>query len=144
VAVAAALISLAPAPAPAAGSQPGKCTKLAAKPVATKITGTLTGCSPLAATGGSGAVTFVSTASGALRITIKWAAGKGTTKANVKFANQSTPGKCGSATRVKISGKVTGGSGVVTKTVKKGQPVTGSACYGRAAVKLEPGTALKF
>jgi hypothetical protein len=130
--------------APAAGNQPGKCTKLSAKAVGTTISGTLSNCSPVAPTGGSGQATFVNLSTGALRVTIKWAAG-GATKATAKFSNQADPGKCGGATRVKIAGKVTGGSGAAAKTFKKGQPLTGSVCKtGATGFKLEPGSALKF
>jgi hypothetical protein len=152
VAAAASLLAVPLAmPATAALPQPGKCTKLATKTVAGKITATLTSCTPVAATGGKGTGTFTSAPpgapSGTLNITIKWAASKGTTKANIKFANQTTRGKCAAgATRIKITGKVTGGTGVAFKTIKKGQPVTGSVCSGPApkGITLEPGTALKF
>jgi hypothetical protein len=150
VAAAASLLAVPLAtPATAALPQPGKCTKLATKTVAGKITATVSTCTPVAATGGKGTGTFTSTGapSGTLNITIKWAASKGTTKANIKFANQATRGKCAvGATRIKITGKVTGGTGVAFKTIKKGQPVTGSVCSGPApkGITLEPGTALKF
>ena len=150
VAAAASLLAVPLAmPATAALPQPGKCTKLATKTVAGKITATVSTCTPVAATGGKGTGTFTSTGapSGTLNITIKWAASKGTTKANIKFANQATRGKCAAgATRIKITGKVTGGTGVAFKTIKKGQPVTGSVCSNPApkGITLEPGTALKF
>jgi hypothetical protein len=140
---AAVLALVLPAPARAAGNQPGRCTKLAAKPSGTTIQGTLTGCAPIPATGGKGAVTIKSNGATGT-VTIKWAAGTGTTRAKVTFANQSSPGKCGGATRVKITGKVTGGAGIALKAFKKGQPVTASACVGPTAVKLEPGTVVRF
>ena len=136
------------APASAAVPPPGKCTKLATKTVGTKINATLSSCTPVAATGGSGTGTFTSTGapSGTPNITLKWAAAKGTTKANVKFATQATKGKCpaGTTSRIKINGKVTGGTGVAFKTIKTGQPVTGSVCSGPKGFTLEPGTALTF
>src|SRR6478672_7991742 len=59
VAAAASLLAVPLAmPATAALPQPGKCTKLATKTVAGKITATLTSCTPLAATGGKGTGTF--------------------------------------------------------------------------------------
>ena len=136
-------------PGSAALPQPGKCTKLTTKTVGTTLTANLSTCTPVAATGGKGSGTFKSSSgtSGSLNITIKWAAGKGTTKASIHFANQTTRGKCAAgATRIKITGKVTGGTGVAFKTIKKGQPVTGSVCSGPApkGITLEPGTALKF
>jgi len=136
------------APASAAVPPPGKCTKLVTKTVGSKINATLSNCTPVAATGGSGTGAFTSTGapSGTLNITLKWAASKGTTKANVKFATQTSKGKCpaGTTSRIKINGKVTSGTGVAVKTIKIGQPVTGSVCSGAKGFTLEPGTALTF
>jgi len=135
-------------PASAALPQPGKCTKLTTKTVNKQITATLTGCTPLAATGGKGGGAFTSTGApaGTLNITIKWAATKGTTKVNLKFANQPTRGKCAvGATRVKLSGQVTGSTGTALKTFKKGQPITGSVCnHPTKGYSIEAGSALKF
>jgi hypothetical protein len=132
---------------PASAAQPGKCTKLATKTVGKNISATLTSCTPAAATGGKGSGTFTSkknAPSGTLNITIKWAANKGTTKGTIHFANQKTRGKCKvGATRIKITGKVTGGSGTALKTIKVNQPITGSVCSAKT-ITLEPGTALKF
>ena len=131
-----------------AATQPGRCTKLVTKTSGTKITATLSKCTPTGATGGSGTGTFTSSGapSGTLNITIKWAAGKGTTKANLKFATQAAKGKCpaGTTSRFKITGQVLGGTGVAVKTIKKGQPLSGSVCVGPKGYTLEPGTALKF
>ena len=136
-------------PASTAVAPKGKCTKLTTKTVGTKIKATLSKCKPLGATGGKGGGTFVDSGkpNGSLNITIKWAAKKGTTKANIKFATQKTLGKCKKATgttRIKITGKVTGGSGKALKTIKKGQKVTGSVCAATKGITLEPGTTLKF
>jgi hypothetical protein len=131
-----------------AATQPGKCTKLTTKTVGSKINATLAGCTPTAAVGGTGTGTFTSSGapSGTLNITIKWSAGKGTTKANVKFATQGTKGKCAknATSRFKITGSVTGGTGTAVKTIKKGQPLNGSVCVSSKGYSLEPGTALKF
>jgi hypothetical protein len=141
-------IGMVATPASAAVPQPGKCTKLVTKTVGTKITATLSNCSPVAATGGKGTGAFTSTGApaGTLNITIKWAAGKGTTKTNIKFANQASRGKCAAgATRVKVTGKVTGGTGAALKTFKVNQPVSGSVCnHPTKGITLEPGSALKF
>jgi len=149
VAAAASLLAVPLAtPATAVLTQPGKCTKLATKTVGTKITATVSSCTPLPATGGKGTGTFTTTGapSGTLNITIKWALSKGTTKANIKFANTATKGKCpaGTTARTKITGKVTGGTGVAFKTFKVGQPVTAFVCQRPSGITLEPGTALKF
>jgi len=135
-------------PASAAVTQPGKCTKLTTKTVGKTITATVSNCTPLAATGGKGIGTFNSTGapSGTTNINIKWAASKGVTKTNIKFVTQTSKGKCaaGTASRLKITGKVTGGSGAALKTFKVNQPVNGSICVSAKGYTLEPGTALKF
>ena len=84
--------------------------------------------------------------SGTLNITVKWAGGKGTTKVNLQFANQKALGKCAAgSTRVKVTGKVTGGSGAALKTFKAKQPLTGSVCnHPTKGFSIEPGSALKF
>jgi hypothetical protein len=135
-------------PASAAVAQPGKCTKLTTKTVGKTTTATLSNCTPLAATGGKGTGSFSTTGapSGTLNIAIKWAGGKGTTKTNIKFANQASKGKCAAGSvRVKVTGKVTGATGAAAKTFKVGQPVNGSVCnHPTKGFSLEPGTALKF
>jgi hypothetical protein len=136
-------------PASAAVAPPGKCTKLATKTVGKKLTATLSNCTPVAATGGKGGGTFASTPgakSGTLNITITWALKKGTTKGTVKFGTVKTLGKCpkGTATRVALTGKVTGGTGIAFNTIKTGQAITGSVCVGKTVDTLEPTTALKF
>ena len=146
---AASLLPIGVLAAPAgAATAPGKCTKLVTKTSGAKINATLSKCTPAAVTGGTGTGTFTSTGapSGTLNISIKWAAGKGTTKANLKFATQPSKGKCpaGTTARYKITGQVTGGAGVAFKTIKKGQPVTGSVCVGAKGYTLEPGSVLKF
>jgi hypothetical protein len=143
-------VPLATSVSAAAPKPKGKCTKLTTKTVGTNIKATLSKCTPAAATGGKGGGTFKSAPEGAsagtLVITIKWANKKGTTKATIKFANQLTPGKCAAgSTRIKITGKVTGGSGTAAKTIKKNEPVSGSVCnHPTKGITLEPGTALKF
>jgi hypothetical protein len=138
-----------PLAVPAGAVQSAKCTKLATKTVAGNITATVSQCTPLAATGGKGSGTFKSqtgATAGTLGITIKWANNKGTTKGTIKFATQATKGKCAvGSTRIKITGKVTGGTGTAAKTIKKNEPITGSVCsHPTKGITLEPGTALKF
>jgi hypothetical protein len=147
VAASASLLAVPLAMPASATAPPGKCTKLATKTVSGTLTATLSNCTPLAATGGKGSGTFKSTTgtSGSLNITIKWASSKGTTKGNIKFANQATRGKCAAgATRIKITGKVTGGTGTAVKTIKVGQPINGSVCSAKSGITLEPGTSLTF
>ena len=146
LAVAATASAIGPA---GAVTQPGKCTKLTTKSgSAGNIVATVSGCTPLAATGGKGSGTFkAGQTSGTLNATLKWANNKGTTSAKVKLAPQATPGKCPPGTsRIKVTGSVTGGTGAAGRTFKKGQPVTGSVCANAktGGASLEPGTALKF
>ena len=134
-------------PASSAVNPPGACKKLTTKTVGTKLAATLSQCTPVAATGGTGGGTFTTSGTtGTLNITIKWAPGKGTTKANIKFAPAKGLGKCvkGSTSRVSIKGKVTGGTGTAFKTIKTGQAVSGSVCLGPKSYSLEVGTTLKF
>ena len=135
-------------PASAAAVPPGQCKKLATKTVGSKLTATLSTCTPAAATGGTGGGTFSTSGAttGTLNITIKWAGTHGTTKGNVKFGPAKGLGKCpaGTTSRVALTGKVTGGTGTAFKTFKTGQVITGSVCVGAKTDSLEPGTALKF
>jgi hypothetical protein len=150
VAASASLLALPLAVPASAVSQPGACKKLTEKTVGGKITATVSQCTPLKATGGSGhgpVTTKKGQTAGTVNVTFTWATHHGTTKATAKFAPNPTPGKCpaGSA-RIKITGKITGGTGTVVKTIKAGQPVTGSVCANAktGAVQIEPGTTLKF
>ena len=134
-----------PASAAAAG---GKCTKLSTKTVGKNLTATLSNCTPTAATGGSGGGTFKSNPakSGTLIITITWKK-TGTTKATVKFATQTSLGKCATGkgnARIKLTGTISGGTGAAVNTIKKGQAITGSVCTATKGDTLEPGTALTF
>ena len=137
--------------APAGAAAPkshGACRSITTKTVGSSIVATLKNCTPVAATGGSGSGTFkAGQTSGKLSASLKWSKGKGTTKGTVTLAPQATGGKCPvGSTRIKITGKVTGGTGVAGKTFKKGEPVTGSVCTNAATGKtsLAPGTSLKF
>jgi hypothetical protein len=136
-------------PASAVAAPPGKCTKLVTKTVGKKLTATLSGCTPVAATGGKGGGTFATTPNakaGTLNITITWATKHGTTKGTVKFATAKTKGKCPktASSRITLTGKVTGGTGTALKTIKKNQVISGAVCVGKTSETLEPGTALKF
>jgi hypothetical protein len=149
VAATASLLALPLATSASAVTQPGACKTLKTKSGSGgSIVATVSRCTPLAATGGSGTGTFkAGQVSGKLNATIKWAKGKGTTKATVSLAPQATKGKCpAGTTRIKVTGKVTGGTGAAAKTFKKGQPATASICANAktGSASLEPGTSLKF
>jgi len=150
IAAASASLLVVPLAMPASAvSQPGKCTKLVTKTVKTKLTATLSTCTPAAATGGSGSGSFNSTGAktGTINIVITWATKHGTTKGNIKFGPAKGLGNCPKVkgeSRDTITGKVTGGTGTAFKTFKTGQAINGSVCLGTKGDTLEPGTALKF
>ena len=151
VAILAASASLLAVPlaVPASAAGVPQCTKLKTKTVNNVVNVTLSSCTPTTATGGSGTGTFKSNPnkSGTFVLSMKWAGGKGTTKASVTFKPAATKGKCGAATtgRVTLGGSVTSGTGVAFKTIKKGQKISGNV-YSSAknGFTVEPGTALKF
>jgi hypothetical protein len=135
-------------PASAAAAVP-QCKKLTTKTVKTTVNVTLTTCTPTTATGGKGTGTFKSNPnkSGTFLLAIKWAGGKGTTKATVTFKGATTKGKCPktSTGRVTLGGSVTGGSGAAVKTIKPKQKIVGSVCSSaKSGYTVEPGTTLKF
>src|SRR5690349_996551 len=129
--------------------QPGSCSKITTKKVGTKINITVSGCKPLAATGGSGKGTTSAGSgklSGSTINTITWATKHGTSKMAIKFS-QTTQGKCKAGTvRLKITGKVVSSTGAASKVIKPNQPVTAFVCVNTttAASSLEPGTLEKF
>ena len=131
--------------APAGAATGPQCAALSSKTVAKNTVITLSKCTPATATGGTGGGTFASTTSksGALNVTITWAAGHGTTKGSIKFASAKGFGKCpkGTVTRFAITGSVTGGTGTAVKTIKAGQKITASVCLGKT-LTLESGTVL--
>jgi hypothetical protein len=154
IAAASASLLAVPLAMPASAATGAQCKKLSEKTVGSKITFSVSQCTPLTATGGSGSGPVSGTkpgqTKGSVNVTVTWAKFKGkatgTTKANVNFAPTS-PGKCPLlTTRLKITGKVTGGSGTALKYIKKGQAVSGSVCLNAktGGVSLEPGTNVKF
>ena len=150
--IAAASVSLVAVPLamPASAATGAQCKKLTEKTVKSTITFTVAQCTPVAATGGSGSGPVSGTkpgqTKGSVNVKVTWANHKGTTTANVSFGPAVGPGKCpAGTTRLKITGKVTGGSGTAVKTIKKGQPVSGSVCLAKSgSASLEPGTVVKF
>jgi hypothetical protein len=147
-AVTASMIAMPLAMPASAVTQPGKCTKLSTKTSGSTVIFTVSKCTPLSATGGSGkGPAKAGQTSGTLTAKITWANKKGTTSAKVKLNPQTNRGKCpAGSSRIKITGSVLGGTGAAGRVFKKGQPVTGSVCTNAAtgATSLEPGTALKF
>jgi uncharacterized protein YkwD len=148
VAIAAGPLLLTPFPSPASAATAAQCTKLAAPPpiavagVRTR-TATLTGCTPLSATGGSGTSvtnldTFVSETT--------WAGGTGTTVAKVTYKAGLKPNKCPKGSHLTISGgKVIGGSGAALNMMKVGYTETAHWCVtARFAATLEPGSVYKI
>jgi hypothetical protein len=150
-AIAAATASLIAVPlaVPAGAVTGAQCKKVSEKTVSGKTTFSVSSCTPLAATGGSGSGPVSGTkpgqTSGTVNVVVTWATHHGTTKAAVHFA-PTTRDRCAlGTTRLKITGKVTGGSGTAFKTIKTGQAVSGFVCLGKAAaISIEPGTVIKF
>jgi len=132
--------------APAGAAAGPQCAALSTKTVGSKVTATVSKCTPTTATGGSGSGVFTASTSksGTFNITLTWAAGHGTTKGNVKFGPAKGLGKCatGTSTRLTITGSVTGGTGTAVKTIKAGQKVAASVCIGAKSDTLEPGTVM--
>ena len=134
--------------APAGAAAGPQCTGLTTKMAGTKLTASLSKCTPTAATGGAGGGTFAAAAkgtkSGTLAITITWASGHGTSKGNVTFTTAKGVGKCaaGTTSLLTIGGTVIGGTGTAAKTIKTGQKISAAVCVGAKADTLEPGTVL--
>jgi hypothetical protein len=132
--------------APAGATAGPQCAALTTKTVGSKVTATVSKCTPTTATGGSGSGVFTASTktSGTFNITLTWATAHGTTKGNVKFSPAKGLGKCakGTTTRLTITGSVTGGTGTAVKTIKAGQKVTASVCIGAKSDTLEPGTVM--
>jgi hypothetical protein len=134
-------------PAPAAVVKPS-CTKLVSPAPVTinKILtskSTVSGCTPLSATGGSGkSVTNLKT----LVSTTTWAGGKGTTIEKVAYKASKALGKCAKGTtHILSTGTVTGGSGAALKAIPKGSKVSASVCVtSKSTATLEPGTKYVF
>jgi len=135
-----------PSSAAAAGAS---CSKLVSPaPVTVKGVAmshsTVSGCTPLSATGGSGTSvtnlkTFVSTTT--------WAGGKGTTIEKVTYKTGPKASKCPSGTYLIVStAVVTGGSGAALQVITKGQKGAASVCVNSktSAASLEPGTKYVF
>jgi hypothetical protein len=141
------------AAAPAA-TQPASCKAVVAKTVGSKVTITVSQCTPTTATGGGGSGTTTA-GTGALKgktiNTIKWASNHGTTKTTVNFApNPAGNGKClKDGTRLKITGKVVSSTGLANNVIKANQPVTASVCVyqkgpNKGKTLIEPGTIFKM
>ena len=134
VAIASGSLMLTPLAAPASAVSSAHCTKLEA-PAPVRVAGvptrrsSVTGCTPLAATGGSGSsVTNLNT----LVSKTTWAGGKGTTIVKVTYKAGPKPNKCPKGTHLTISGgTVIGGSGAALKVIKVGYSVSARWCVER-------------
>jgi hypothetical protein len=133
---------------PASAAAAASCTKLVS-PAPTTVNGvptsksTLSGCTPLAATGGSGkSVTNLKT----LVSKTTWAGGKGTTTVKVGYKKAPSQGKCpAGTTHILSTGKVTASTGAAAKVIKAGQASNASVCVtSKSTASLEPGTKYTF
>ena len=142
VAVALAASSLLAIPLAVAASAvtPVTCTKLVAPaPKGNTSTGTLSGCSNAAATGGGGKqVTNISKKTAV----ITWNAKKGTTLFTISYKGGPKVNKCATgSTLIVATGTVTGGTGAALKAIPKGSKYSESVCYdAKQNTVIEPGT----
>jgi hypothetical protein len=151
IATASASLLALPLAAPSSAVTPGAvCKKLSDTTKGSTITFHVASCTPLSATGGSGsgpvAAPKAGQTSGSLVIKVTWATHHGTTSLKTSFA-PTTPGKCpAGTTRIKATGKITGGTGAAGRVIKVGQPVSAFVCTNAktGATFLEPGTTAKF
>ena len=114
VAASASLIAV-PMALPSAAATGATCKKASQTTKGSAITFSVSQCTPLAATGGSGKGPVTGTkpgqTKGTLNVKITWAQKKGTTSAKIKFApNAAGLGKCpiGTTSRLKITGSLNG------------------------------------
>ena len=156
VALAISSLSLIPLSAPAPAATLGaSCTKLVSPAPVTinKILtskSTVSGCLPLAATGGSGkGLTQIGIKVGGktiTRSTTTWAGGKGTTIQTVSYKPGPKPNKCPVGTTLIVSTSVvTGGSGAALKAIPKGHKGAQSVCVtSKNTATLLPGSSVKY
>jgi len=145
-AVALAAGSLASLPlTPATAAAAASCGKLVSNPPkGTTSTSTISSCTPLSATGGSGkSATNLKT----LISKTTWANGKGTTTVKVAYKAAPSQGKCpAGTTHILSTGKVQSSTGAAAKVIKAGQASNASVCVNKktSAASLEPGTRYTF
>jgi len=134
------LMAIPLAEAASAAVTPVTCTKLVAPaPKAGLSTGTISGCSNAAATGGGGKqVTIIAK----LTATITWNGGKGTTTLKISYKAGPKVNKCAKGSSLIVAvGSVTGGSGAALKAIPKGSKYSESVCYdAKQNTSIEPGT----
>jgi hypothetical protein len=150
VAIAAGSMMLIPFAAPVNAATVGaSCKKLVSPPPITvkgvsTSKSTVSGCTPLAATGGTGkSVTNLKT----LTSVTTWAKGAGTTTVKISYKVGPKANKCPKGTSSIVSGgKVTASTGAAAKVIKKGQVVSARVCVNSktSAASLEPGQLYKF
>ena len=155
VAVAVGSLAAIPLSSPASAATGASCSKLVS-PAPVTIKGvstsksTVSGCTPLSATGGSGkSVTQIGVKVAGKVVTLStttWAGGKGTTTATITYATTTSPGKCpGGTTHILSKATITGGSGAALKAIPKGSKGQASVCVTKKdTATLEPGTKYTF
>jgi hypothetical protein len=128
------------AEAASAAVVPVTCTKLTAPAPAKGLsTGTISGCTNAAATGGGGKqVTNIAK----LTFVITWNAKKGTTTAKISYKAGPKVNKCAKgSTLIVATGTTTGGTGAALKAIPKGSKYSESVCYdAKQVTSIEPGT----
>jgi hypothetical protein len=145
-----------PLASPASAATGASCSKLVS-PAPVVIKGvttskaTVSGCTPLSATGGSGkSVTQIGVKVAGKVVTLStttWAGGKGTTTETITYVTTKSAGKCpGGTSHILSKATVTGGSGAALKAIPKGSKGQASVCVNTktSAASLEPGTKFVF
>jgi hypothetical protein len=117
---------------------------------------TVSGCTPVAATGGSGkSVTQIGVKVAGKVVTLStttWAGGKGTTVSTLTYKNGTkaqlavcTKAVGKGALAIVSTGKITGGSGAALKAIPKGSTESATVCVtSKDVASLYPGTTWKF
>ena len=111
--------------------------------ITTKGTGTLSKCTNLKGTGGSGKL-VVNTSKSPYPATFTWNK-TGTTKASLTYGAppKGAPKVCPAGTvEIDVKGTVTGGTGAAIKSIPRGAKVSGKLCYkaSTASLTLAPKT----
>jgi hypothetical protein len=153
LAVASGALLAVPFATPASAAQSVACAKINSLPAkGGTVSITFAQCTPtiLSAGGTSTAKAGTGKLSGSLVVTITWKGAKGTTVLSAKYGGAKTQGKCAKGTaHITLTGSVLSGTGAAGTAIKKGEPVTASACAITSGPKLgqsslEPGTKFKL
>jgi hypothetical protein len=149
VALAAASLMAIPLAGPASAVTGTACSaaKFAINTTKLTATGTITGCSNPAATGGKGTATFNFKVVTAIAVKVTWnKTGTSTLKISEKAGSKAQTAKCATAvgkggSSIVATGSVTGGTGAALKGIPKGSKFSGTFCLSaKTVLSVYPGT----